>query len=78
MYSRDPCACSDQLHIGFFCALAAVWLTALKFIMAAFEMSVGGSLCKTSTTDRERGTGGEQGWMKEDAREKTEEMNAGN
>lgn len=41
--------------LGVFCALAAGWLTALKFIMAAFDMSVGDSLCKTSTTDREGG-----------------------
>lgn len=60
IYSRNPCACSDQLHFGVFCALAAGWLTALKFIMAAFEMSVGDSLCKTSTTDRERGQ--EESW----------------
>lgn len=44
-----------QINYILECALAAGWLTALKFIMAAFEMSIGGSLCKTSTTDREGG-----------------------
>lgn len=77
IYSRHCCACSDQLHFGGFCTQAAVWLTAVKFIMAAFEMSVGDSLCKTSTTDR--GGGQEESWDGwKNAREKIWKTNAGN
>lgn len=55
IYSGDPCACSDQLYFERFRALAAGCWTAFKYIMVAFEMSVGDSLCKTSTKVREGG-----------------------